>query len=279
MPPRIALVTCRALPDLEQDDHPLVAALDDLGHVAVPAVWDDPAVAWPQFGAVVLRSPIDYVERLGEFLGWAAGVRRLHNGLPIVRWNTDKAYLRDLESHGLAVVPTRWLAPGEPLPGFDGGEVVVKPSVGVGATGVARYGDGERTAAERHVRRLHGEGQPAVLVQPYLASVQDAGEASLVYVEGAYSHAVRRTGFVPDGEVAPVAHEPSAPQRRLADRVVAHVTDAFATPLYARVDLLETPSGPAVNEVEVTDPILHLRSADGAAERLARAIVARLGAA
>jgi len=271
----IALVTCAALPNLEEDDRPLVSALERLGARAVTTVWTDPTVRWEEFDAVVLRSPIDYVDRLEQFVRWAASIRHLHNSLQTLRWNTDKAYLRDLDAANLSVIPTQRLRQDEGADNLPDTSFVVKPSVGVGSIGVGRYGPEERSRGRAHVRRLHSGGQVA-LIQPYLASVEEEGEASLVYVDANYTHAVRRTGFVPSGDVTPVPYAPTTAQRQLADSVVAYVASRFGTPLYARIDLLHTESGPAVNEVEVTDPILHLRSSQESAHRFALAILQRL---
>ena len=101
---RIALATCAALPDLHEDDAPLIDALAARGVTAQPAVWDDPAVAWEDFDLVVIRSTWDYAKRHTEFLRWAADVdtrTRLANPLPVIAWNTDKHYLRELESVGV----------------------------------------------------------------------------------------------------------------------------------------------------------------------------------
>lgn len=271
----VALVTCRSLPHLEDDDHPLVSALKELNCRCVVTLWDDTAVDWSQFDAVVLRSPIDYVQRLQEFLDWAGAIKRLHNPFPMVRWNTDKAYLRDLEGAGVSIVPTRWIPVGEALATAPDHHFVVKPSVGVGGEGVQRYGPEERARAAGQIRQLHEAGHPA-LIQPYLSSVEDRGEASLVYFDAKFSHAVRRPGFRGVGTKAEAGYSPTAAQSQLADRTVAHVTSRFGAPLFARIDLLETPGGPAVNEVEVTDPILHLLGEPSAAPRFAQAIVARL---
>jgi hypothetical protein len=271
----VALVTCRSLPFLEEDDLPLVSALAEMGCAAVPVLWDDPAVRWSDFNAVVLRSPVDYVERLAEFLDWAASIERLHNPFAMVRWNTDKSYLRGLEAAGVSVVPTRWLAPDEPLVDLPGDPFVVKPSVGVGGEGVGRYDRRDRPRGAAHIRRLHDAGQ-IVLVQPYLDSVDDTGEASLVYFDATYSHAVRRTGFLQIEGVTEIGYNPSTGERELADRVVGHVTSLFGPPLYARIDLLDASDGPTVNEVEVTDPILHLRGEPAGARRFARAVLEHL---
>lgn len=55
-------------------------------------------------------------------------------------------------------------------------------------------------------------------------------------------------------------------------------TPLSGTPLYARVDLLAGTDGPVVLELELIEPSLFLGYADGAAERLADAIVASLDA-
>ena len=71
----------------------------------------------------------------------------------------------------------------------------------------------------------------------------------------------------------------SAAERAVADSVLAYLEDRFAPLLYARIDLLPTPSGPTVVEVEVTEPSLFLAydsSDPGAAQRLAAATVDEL---
>ena len=106
---RIALVTCRRLPDLDPDDHPLRDELARRGHEVTAAIWDEPAVDWRAFDVAMLRSPWDYHHKRDEFLawaGWAAAKTRLLNPLPLVRWNTHKAYLHELETKGAAVVRT-----------------------------------------------------------------------------------------------------------------------------------------------------------------------------
>jgi hypothetical protein len=72
-------------------------------------VWWDPAVRWPEYDLVVIRSTWDYVERLPEFRGWLHDVDeggRLRNPAPVVEWNLDKRYLLDLEAEGVPVIPT-----------------------------------------------------------------------------------------------------------------------------------------------------------------------------
>ena len=81
----------------------LTDACTAAGLDARPAVWDDPAVDWAAADLVLVRSTWDYVQRLDEFLAWAdqvAAVTRLANSPAVLRWNTDKRYLGDLERGG-----------------------------------------------------------------------------------------------------------------------------------------------------------------------------------
>lgn len=201
----------------------------------------------------------------------------------MIRWNTDKRYLADLAAAGLPVVPTRFLAPADPsAPVLVAGRdvpCVVKPVVSAGARDTVRHED--PAGAAEHAQALLQAGR-AVMLQPYLDGVEHAGETALMYFEGVYDHSIRKgplllggaaavEGLFAPEEIAP--REPGAAEREVADRVVAHVAERFGGPLlYARVDLLPAPGGPAVLELELTEPSLFLAQSDGAADRLAAAI-------
>jgi len=113
------------------------SALREAGFVVDLVRWDDAEADWSTYDLAVVRSCWDYAWRLEEFLSWAASVPRLRNPVEVLRWNTDKTYLRDLQRAGLPVVPTVWNPSdlGE-LP--DTGEWVVKPSVSAGSRDTAR---------------------------------------------------------------------------------------------------------------------------------------------
>ena len=305
-PLRIALATYAQLPALDADDAPLIEALAARGAEARAVVWDDPAAIWASYDLVVVRNTWDYVGRLDEFLAWAGrveAVSALVNPSEVLAWNTDKTYLQDLESHGVAVVPTKFLDPaihneGRKIhartPGR--GEFVVKPSVSAGSMDTARYrsGDvGDRGAAMRHTRRLLTAGR-GVMIQPYLGGIDEVGETALVYIEGKFSHAARKGPILRFDQSASEPsmaedmsrRDPSPAERELADAVVEKLPALVpgcvdeGPLLYTRVDLLPDEDGnPVVLEVEVTEPSLFLRLAEGAVDRFADAIVVRARAA
>lgn len=285
---RIALVTAREALALDEDMPPLVAALRAQGVEVETPDWDDPAVDWSRYDLAVLRSTWDYADRIDEFLGWAdrcAACTRLVNGPTIVRWNTDKHYLLDLERAGVPVVPTRFVEPGaEPAdalerflakPGFE--EFVVKPAIGAGSRDAGRYRRADRDRATAHLSALVAAGRSAML-QPYLSRVDEQGETAAVILGGHFSHAFRKGPLLRVGDAlvaglfAPeqiTARTVDAGELRVAQAAFAAIP--FERPAYARVDMIRDDLGdPVVLELELTEPSLYLAHAPGSAERYAR---------
>jgi glutathione synthase/RimK-type ligase-like ATP-grasp enzyme len=167
---------------------------------------------------------------------------------------------------------------------------VVKPTVSAGARHTGRYQPSQHDEAAAHARSLLEQGR-AVLVQPYLAAVDEDGETGLVFVGDRYSHGFRKepllhphaapAGGPRDAPISP--REPTVAERELAeaalDAVAALVTGAGrADLLYARVDLVPGPDGPVLMELELIEPSLYLHVDPAAPARTAAAIVERLQA-
>ena len=186
------------LPHLYEDDLLLVAALDEIGIDSQPAIWSDASIDWLAFDALVVRTPWDYFVRLQEFRAWldariASGVR-MCNSSEILDWNFDKRYLQDLAAAGVSLVPTIVVPRGERpdivalarARGWD--EIVVKPTISGGAYCTHRF---RLDAADRYrddiARTLLDRG---LLIQPFLPEIQSAGELSLLFFDGVFSHAV-----------------------------------------------------------------------------------------
>ncbi|SMO45347.1 hypothetical protein SAMN06273567_101690 [Geodermatophilus aquaeductus] len=91
---RIAVATCAAAPDLDEDGPLLLDALAATGVEATAAVWDDPDVDWARFDGVLVRSTWDHPLRRDAFLSWARGCRATVNAAEVLAWNTDKRYLQ-----------------------------------------------------------------------------------------------------------------------------------------------------------------------------------------
>jgi hypothetical protein len=191
------------------------------------------------------------------------------------------------------VIPTIWLDPDRHLskravhtrmPAF--GDFVVKPVVSAGARDTGRYqpvSAKSRGLAIQHAVELLDTGR-AVMIQPYVTSVDTAGETCLVFVDGVYQHAARKNALLTGPrktaglyqEEKMSAVEASQAQIDVATRAldVAMGELGLERPLlYARVDLVTQDDGtPLVIELELTEPSLFMRTAPGSQERFARAI-------
>jgi len=297
--PAVALVSARAARGLDEDLPILVAAFTAAGAQAEIADWDDPNADWARFDLALLRSAWDYAERRSEFLAWAertAALTTLINPLPVVRWNSDKHYLHTLAA-ALPVVPTAFVEAGshgqppvdpaaalaEFLARHACAELVVKPSVGAGSRDTRRHARSATAEILAHLQALLAAGR-GVMLQPYLEGVDRDGETALMFIDGRFSHAIRKGPLLPPGAPATAglfapedisARSPDADELAAAERVMAHLP--FGALLYARVDLIRDAAGaPCLLELELTEPSLFFAYAPpGSAERFVTAALNR----
>jgi glutathione synthase/RimK-type ligase-like ATP-grasp enzyme len=257
----VLLATCAHMPDGEEwaGTNHLLPALSERGIDGRWVVWDDPAVDWSE-GLVAVRATWDYERRREEFLAWSRTLPRVLNSAAVFEWNTDKAYLTQLDAAGVSVVPTVVVQrQDELLPAVAGfGPSVVKPCVGAGGRGVVVL-DGT-SAAEPEF------GTGPWVVQPVVDSVRTEGETSVFVIDGqVVSQAQKRPA---PGELrvhemyggTTVATPVSDEAAELARRTVEAAETILGERLdYARVDQMRLADGTlAVSELEVTEPGLYL---------------------
>lgn len=277
-------MTYSDLPGWAKDEGLLVEALARRGVRAGLVVWDKPAIDWAGFGVCVIRSTWDYHYRVDEFVAWAervGAVTSLYNSAEVVRWNTRKTYLRELAERGIPIVPTVWLERASRadlaaiISGQGWSKVVVKPVVSASAYATVLVD-----------RETLGEGQAHLdthllerdmMVQPFISSVESYGEHSMMFIDGRFTHSVRRPhmlGSDVDGDArARLVETP-----REAIGFAARVLEAagFET-LYARVDVVLDDEGELrLMELELVEPSLFLQEAPEVVEVFADAIAARL---
>lgn len=276
---RIALVTCRELPEPDPDEAPLLEALRGLGAEARILAWDDPREEPGSFDACVVRSTWNYYRQPGAFLEWidrAERASRLMNPAGVIRWNAHKGYLRELERVGLAVTPTAWIERGARadlgamMDERGWSEVVVKPCVSAASFMTRRMGRNEVDAAREFVEGLVRERD--AMVQPYVRSVEGEGERSIVWIDGEATHAIRKNPrFSGEDESVSGALAVTDWERQMMERALGTRRERL---LYARLDLFPGEDGrPMVSELELIEPSLFLIQHPPALERLARAIV------
>lgn len=276
----LRIATCRPLPEPDVDEVPLLEALAERGVPARMAGWNDPDEDWAAPGPTLLRSTWDYIHAVDDFRRWierAAAVGPLWNPAWAVRGNLHKRYLLELAARGLPVVPTELIERGtrctlaQVCARRGWRDVVVKPAVGGGSFETHRCSAGD-DSGERLLARLVAERD--VLVQPYQASVERYGERALVWIDGALTHAVRKSPRFADGvEQVSDALPISAAERALAERTLEPWRHEL---LYARVDVAPDASqAPQIMELELIEPSLFLLQSPAALQRFADAIASR----
>lgn len=281
---RLRVATCMVLPEPDPDAAPLAAALATAGFDAELCAWDDPAVAWDAPIPTVLRSTWNYALDVARFLAWidrVAAAAPLLNPPAIVHGNVYKRYLLALAARGVPIVPTELVERGASCDLAAAGHhlgserLVIKPEVGAGSRGARVFGIEDAAAAHAHLAALTATG--AALVQPYVASVDGYGERSLVWIDGALSHAIRKTPrFAGDVERVDGPYAIADDERAIAEAALAPVA---AHILYGRVDLARDHAGrPMVMELELVEPSLFFGRQPGAADRFATALHRRLTA-
>jgi glutathione synthase/RimK-type ligase-like ATP-grasp enzyme len=284
---RLAFATAVDHPSIQPDDAHLAATLEQLGIEPVSCIWNDPAVDWSRFDAVLIRTVWDYFKQHAAFTAWLDRLDQL--GVPtindsrLLRWNTDKHYLFDLADHGVAIIPTRLAAASElpdVLAALPAQSIVVKPRISGGAWHTVRGTIGEPGFAEALARLPRGHDY---LLQPFIPEVASDGEWSLLYFAGIFSHAVLKRPAAGDYRVqgehggSSVAAVPDPAILDQAARVMAAVsTLEHDVPAYARVDGVLREGRFLLMELELIEPFLFLAAEPQAAERFARQLAARL---
>ncbi|MCF8531079.1 MAG: hypothetical protein K9G12_05125 [Candidatus Nanopelagicales bacterium] len=280
----IALATCNELPDLDPDDQPLIRQFAEAGVTATPAIWSDQTVDWDQFDQVIVRNTWDYTDHLPTFLEWVNSRQScIRNSAELITWNTNKTYLRDVSAAGIPVIDTQFISQSSdewdiPL----SGDYVVKPSVSAGSRDTLRLSSTDpqsRGVAQELLDTIVASGKSG-MIQPYLDLVDTDGETALLYIGGEFSHAIRKGPLLrPDSapervhglylqeEITP--RTPRTDQREVADRVMDYLTSRFGTPLYARIDLIDSHVGqqPLVLEIEVVEPSLFFHTSPSSLAR------------
>jgi hypothetical protein len=286
--PRVALVTSSKFPNLTGDDRLLLAPLAERAIQAEPAIWDDPAVDWSFYDAIVLRSTWDYHLKPETFLRWIVALATarapLWNAPALVRWNANKTYLRDLDAKGIAVVPTIWPELGElatlreMLRDLGWTKAVVKPRISATAYRTQLVTLETADSAHGLLAELH-DGSGA-MIQKFMDSIVSDGEWSLIFFDRVFSHAVLKMPRAGDFRV----QNDFGGSDRLMDppaHVLQAATNTLQTvgpTLYARVDGVVEDNRFYLMELELIEPALFLSSHPGAPARFAEAIAKQLQA-
>lgn len=198
---------------------------------------------------------------------------KLANPVSVLRWNSDKCYLLELEKAGVAIVPTLISAAltandiAQAAQKFGTDQLVVKPPISGGADGTYRLAPGDPLPESIASREM--------LIQPFQPAIAQEGEYSLFYFAGTFSHAILKRpakgdfrvqeflGGSETGTDCPAGAQDLAVQARQAAEQIL----GTETLLYTRADMLRDAEGRfRLMELELIEPSLFFEhAADGGA--------------
>jgi hypothetical protein len=222
-----------------------------------------------------------YYERHPDWLKatrlWGEAGVRIANPASVLGWNSDKAYLRQLDAAGVAIPSTLWTDAvtqdqvEAAYDRFDTDTVIVKPTVSGGAWKTSRLSRGDV---------LTDTPQGHAMIQPFLPELVANGELSLLFFGGWFSHAVLKRARAGDfriqvqygGQYETVLHPPTEAIAR-AEQVLAAIEEPL---LYARIDMVETREGWVLMEAELIEPDFYLSQAPDGGRLFAEAVRAQL---
>lgn len=250
------------------------------GHELVVVQWDKANVDWAQFDAALIGATWDYTDKPDAFLAQLEEIEvrgvPVFNPSSLVRWNSRKIYLRELEEKGIACIPTIWAdspTADELKAAFDthkSEQIVVKRQVGAGAGGQILINRDDALSHYAH---------PA-MIQPFMPSIQEEGEYSFIMIDGELSHALIKRAKIGDyriqsaygGYEEPIV--PSADDLAAANSVLVALDEI---PLYARVDMIRGNDGHLLlMELELIEPYLYPEQSDELGVMLCRALCKRV---
>ncbi|NIV10702.1 hypothetical protein GWN26_08530 [Candidatus Saccharibacteria bacterium] len=264
-------------------DHLLFEPLKELGWQAEEVSWRKNDVDWNHFDAVIIRSPWDYQKDPKAFLEVLSEIEQsnalLENSLEIVKWNIDKTYLRDLESHGVEIVPSRWhktfnadLFPAI-FSDLKSEEIVVKPTISAGADDTFRIHKSNYDIFFDDLKSIFKK-RP-FLVQPFMENITAEGEFSVFFFGDTYSHTILKTPKTNDFRV----QEEHGGRLTLVEpeddllNVARTMRDMIEPePLYTRADYVRTDNDSfALMELELIEPSLYFNMDPESPKRFAKA--------
>ena len=283
---RCALITCENLDGYITDEHFLEEALLKNGWDFRWVPWKND-VQWSEFACAVVRTPWDYTQNRECFFKQMKKVEEssceLLNSFRLMEWNSNKKYLQDLKDQGISTIPTSWVddichVDFKTYFGFfQTNRIVLKPRVSAGAANTYLLHLAEPDKWPRHTD-LAGKGP--WMIQPFMNQVTEEGEYSVVFIEGQLSHGIlkkpKQGDYRSQEEFSSRIRKLELDKDSLAfcHEVLKRLPE---TPLYARVDFINSESRyPHLIELELIEPSLYFRYNDQSAEKLVKALDARM---
>ena len=280
---RCAYLTMDDISGFVSDAELSFAPMAELGWDVEMVPWQSDA-DWNAYELVYICTPWDYQNDVAGFLDVLATIEnssaRLVNSLDLVHWNLQKTYLREIETRGADIVPSRFFECFDAdriaacFDEYGTGTIVVKPVVGANSDNIFVLTRPLQDDLVDELSQVFAD-RPS-FVQPFVDSVRSEGEYSLFFFGGEYSHAILkkpkpgdfRTQEEHGADILSV--EAPAALVETARRVLGVVNPQ---PVYVRADFVRGAGERfLLMELELIEPALYFRTDPGSAGRFASAL-------
>jgi glutathione synthase/RimK-type ligase-like ATP-grasp enzyme len=260
---KITLLTSLENDGYIHDDKLLVSELEASGYIVQSKAWE--TLQDEGEDLFIIRTTWNYTEHFEEFVKCLESIKdRLWNPLLLVKWNADKKYLYEFYKKGLGVIPLciadNKLSLEKSLDELGGDEFIAKPLIGAGASGLIRFTRSNPPSLNKET-----------IIQKFFPQITQ-GEVSLIYFDGVFSYAVKKTPK--SGEIRVQeefggivsTYTPTDEEHKLAAKLIENIPGKW---LYARVDIIP---GIGAIELECIEPSLFFSRCDHGAKPFVEAI-------
>lgn len=267
------------------EDTELINFLKGKGLDVVPTIWNDENVNWSSFDVAIIKSPWDYHNHLEEFLNWLERIEDLGvkvlNPSEIIKWNSDKHYLKNIAEKGLPVIPVEYLDKDSSFDNhffdlFKTDKLVVKPCVSAGAQNTITVSKDNFNERSREIEQLLKEQD--YMVQPFVEEIKN-GEWSFLFFNGKYSHCSLKTPKQGDFRVQHY-HGGSisypTPEPLHIEQAGTYLKSLPESTLYARVDGVLINNSFYLMELELIEPYLFLNGDNVLLDNYYQALIAMI---
>ncbi len=259
------------------EDSELLLFLKQRGLSMKSVVWNDDTINWKDFQIIILKSPWDYHENISLFYNWLDKIKslgiKLLNPIEIIKWNSNKRYLKDISKSGLSIVKTIYLEKGSQLKTdnslfkqLNSNKIVIKPCISASAKNTFVIEINDFTEKSKIINSLLLKEE--YLVQPFVEEIINDGEWSFIFFNSKFSHSALKIPKQGDFRVQH-SHGGSIkypkPKSEIINQVKEYVRKFAQDTLYVRVDGIIRGELFYLMEIEMIEPYLFL---DGKQERM-----------
>jgi len=289
-------------PPYTPDDYILIRYLRAKDIKCQPIYWNRDNNNYQGIDCMIMRSPWDYMDSLSTKEKFLTFIEKLEfynipvcNHPSLLKWLTNKSYLKNFQSSGINVVPSIFFKAGENIPLLDYLEhyeaIILKPTIaacGNGLIFIKSLDEAKKLGGNQYVCLED------MILQKFIPEIKDKGEWSLVYIDGKYSHSVLKKppkdSILVHAERGGTLHFVDAPKHVIECANTASVAMESAwrksqysecyvnynQPLYIRFDILENENSAFISEVEGVEPELYFRARKESVEEFYLALLKRL---